>query len=48
MVQKELLRERIEEERRKLDGLVECGAGMEETYRQSLVLDKLIEQYLGL
>lgn len=48
MMQKELLRERIEEERRKLDGLVESGAGMEETYLQSLVLDKLIEQYLGL
>lgn len=46
MSQKELLRKRIEEERIKLNSMV-CGGGkVEETYRQSLVVDRLIEQYM--
>ena len=48
MKQNELLKEQIEKERRKLDACIEQGASQEETYRQSLTLDRLIEQYLGL
>lgn len=48
MDQKEILKDRIEEERRKLDHLVERKAAREVTYQQSLVVDQLIEQYLEL
>lgn len=48
MKQKEMLKEQIEKERKKLDDCMERGTSMEETYRQSLTLDRLIEQYLGL
>lgn len=41
----EILKETIERERRKLDFLAEEG-NLEEAYRQSLLLDSLIEQYL--
>ncbi len=45
---KEQLMERIEEEREKLNGLLSEGAEAEEAYRQSLVVDQLIEQYMEL
>ena len=48
MKQKELLKEQIEKERSILDCCIERGASEEETYRQSLTLDRLIEQYMGL
>ena len=48
MEQKELLRRRIEEEREKLNKLLESGAGMEDAYGQSCVVDELIEQYMEL
>ncbi|MDD6614512.1 MAG: Spo0E family sporulation regulatory protein-aspartic acid phosphatase [Lachnospiraceae bacterium] len=48
MKQRELLKEQIEKERRILDGCIEQGASQEETYRQSLALDRLIEEYLDL
>lgn len=41
----EKLREAIERERKKLNLLAEQGL-LDETYRQSLVLDRLIEQYI--
>ncbi len=46
MSRKELLRKNIEEERKKLNCLLEGGAEVEETYRQSLVVDRLLEQYM--
>lgn len=46
MSQKELLRKHIEEERIKLNGMIAGGAKVEETYRQSLVVDQLLEQYM--
>lgn len=45
-MKKELLKENIEEERRKLDGIITRGGSLEEIYPQSLLLDHLIEQYL--
>ncbi|MDY3917487.1 MAG: hypothetical protein SOZ59_00615 [Candidatus Limivivens sp.] len=47
MNQKEALKARIEEERKKLDTLAENGL-MHDTYQQSLVVDQLIEQYLDI
>ncbi len=46
MNQKELLKKWIEEERSKLNKLVAGGGSVEETYRQSLVVDRLLEQYM--
>lgn len=46
MSQKELLRKHIEEERKKLNRLVSGGGTVEETYLQSLVVDRLLEQYM--
>ncbi len=46
MNKKELLRKHIEEERIKLNRLAAGGDKMEELYRQSLVVDRLIEQYM--
>ncbi|MDO5424111.1 MAG: Spo0E family sporulation regulatory protein-aspartic acid phosphatase [Eubacteriales bacterium] len=43
----EILKNRIEEERKKLDALAENGL-LDATYRQSLVVDRLIEQYLDI
>lgn len=45
---KEQLQKRIEEEREKLNKLLESGAKVEETYGQSRVVDELIEQYMEL
>ena len=45
MNQMETLKERIEEEREKLNRLA-LGDDLEATYRQSLVLDRLVEEYL--
>ena len=47
MNQKENLRERIEKEREKLDRLT-LENDLEATYQQSLVLDRLVEEYLDL
>ncbi len=44
MEQRELLKRRIEEEREKLNGLLAQGRRTE-AYRQSLVVDALLEQY---
>lgn len=46
MSQKEQLINRIEKEREILNGLLRCGGRVEEVYRQSLVVDALIEQYM--
>lgn len=46
MSQKETLRKHIEEERMKLNTLVESGGKVEDLYRQSLVVDRLLEQYM--
>ena len=48
MNRKELLRKRIEEERIKLNDLLSGERNMEDAYRQSLVVDRLIEQYMEL
>lgn len=45
MRQMENLKEIIEKEREKLNQLA-MGRDLEATYRQSLVLDKLMEEYL--
>ena len=47
MSQKELLKCRIEEERKKLNLLVAQGSDAK-VYAQSLLLDRLIEQYMEL
>ena len=47
MSQKELLKCRIEEERKKLNLLV-AQASDAKVYAQSLLLDRLIEQYMEL
>lgn len=47
MKQSEKLKETIEEERKKLDELT-LGGDLDATYRQSLLLDRLIEEYLEL
>ncbi|MCD8013617.1 MAG: Spo0E family sporulation regulatory protein-aspartic acid phosphatase [Lachnospiraceae bacterium] len=46
MNKKEFLEQRIEEERILLNALFIKNSRSEETYRQSLVLDGLIERYL--
>lgn len=46
MNQKEQLRKRIEEERKKLNLLLARGRGSEDAYTQSLVVDRLIEKYM--
>ncbi len=43
----EKLKEEIETERKKLDELLAKG-DQEATYRQSILLDKLIEEYLDM
>lgn len=47
MSQLELLKNEIEKERKKLDSLL-AGDNLEETYRQSLVVDRLVEKYISL
>ncbi|MDY3248849.1 MAG: Spo0E family sporulation regulatory protein-aspartic acid phosphatase [Candidatus Choladocola sp.] len=46
MSQKELLKRHIEEEREKLNLLLSGGGKVEDVYRQSVVVDRLIEQYM--
>lgn len=46
MKKKEVLRNDIEREREKLNSLLAGGGKVEDAYRQSLVVDALIEQYL--
>lgn len=46
MTQKEQLRKRIEEERKKLNLLLLWGKGSADAYTQSLVVDRLIEKYM--
>ena len=48
MSQKELLKCKIEEERKKLNLLVAQGMNAAQAYAQSLILDQLIEQYMDL
>lgn len=48
MSQKEILKHQIEEERGRLNGLLAEGKNMEEVYEQSLILDRLIEEYMNL
>lgn len=45
MEQKELLKRKIEEEREKLNRLLAGGGRMEDVYEQSLIVDRLVEQY---
>lgn len=47
MKRKEILMEKIEKERRKLDTMLETGSA-ESAYAQSLVVDELIERYLAM
>lgn len=47
MTGKEALREKIETERKKLNRMLEEGSSAEDAYHQSVVLDRLIEQYIG-
>ena len=47
MSQLEMLNNEIEKERKKLDSLI-AEDNLEETYRQSLVVDKLVERYIRL
>lgn len=47
MKRMENLKERIEKERERLDALVQEG-NPDATYQQSLVVDKLVEEYLDL
>lgn len=47
MEQLENLKERIERARKKLDSLT-LGGDLNAAYQQSLVLDKLVEEYLDL
>lgn len=46
MTKKEQLKMKIEEERRKLNELLSRGASVEDTYLQSLVVDRLLEDYM--
>lgn len=46
MTEKELLRKSIEEERKKLNCLVAGGGKVEDAYAQSLIVDRLLEQYM--
>ncbi len=47
MKAKEILMEEIEKERRKLDAMLDTDSA-ENAYAQSLVVDKLIEEYLSM
>lgn len=47
MGRKELLIKHIEEERKKLNAMLTGGAQVGEIYHQSVVVDKLIEQYIS-
>ena len=47
MKAKEILMEKIEKERRKLDAILDAGDA-EKAYTQSLVVDELIEEYLAM
>ncbi|HIR28028.1 MAG TPA: Spo0E family sporulation regulatory protein-aspartic acid phosphatase [Candidatus Choladousia intestinigallinarum] len=46
MNQREILREQIEKERTRLNSILESGGKVEEVYEQSLVVDRLLEQYM--
>ncbi|MDO4454519.1 MAG: Spo0E family sporulation regulatory protein-aspartic acid phosphatase [Eubacteriales bacterium] len=46
MSKREMLKKRIEEERRKLDEMLEQEKSADEIYEQSVTLDRLIEEYL--
>lgn len=48
MTNKELLMKQIEEEREKLNCLLAGGARVEDAYHQSLLVDRLIEEYMDL
>ena len=47
MKRMENLKERIEKERERLDSLIQEG-NLDATYQQSLVVDRLVEEYLDL
>ena len=46
MDRREQLKKRIEEERKKLNDLLESGAAVGDACEQSRTLDRLIEQYM--
>lgn len=46
MTKKELLRKNIEMEREKLNSILAGGGKVEDAYTQSLVVDRLLEQYM--
>ena len=46
MNQREQLKKKIEEERKKLNDLFESGGKVGEAYEQSRTVDRLIEQYM--
>ena len=46
MTAKEQLMHHIEEQRRILNSLLKSGGKVEEIYRQSLVVDALLEKYM--
>lgn len=48
MTQKERLMKQIEHERTRLDFLIGNGGKVEEIYRQSLIVDRLVERYMEL
>ena len=45
MSKREMLKKRIEEERRKLDEMLAQEKSSDEIYEQSVTLDRLIEEY---
>lgn len=47
MSKEEILKQRIERERQKLDNMIIEKKNLDEVYRQSVALDQLIEQYLN-
>lgn len=47
MSKREMLKKRIEEERRKLDEMLAQERNSDEIYEQSVTLDRLIEEYLA-
>ncbi len=47
MSKREMLKKRIEEERRKLDEMLAQERNSDEIYKQSVTLDRLIEEYLA-
>lgn len=46
MNQREVLKKKIEEERKKLNDMITAGSKVGEIYCQSLAVDQLIEQYM--